>query len=187
MTTIVGKNSPPAGDPPAIALWNPKYPHNVGCAIRAASCFGFNQVWFSGNRVSLTPDKKYRLPREERMRGYKDVNLYQYDNFFDQFPKLPIVAIELKDNSENLLTFEHPDKALYVFGPEDGSLNGVALRHCHRFITIPTKHCTNLSAAVYIVMYDRMMKRYLNGQDELKPINEYLTEGRGIDEKEIVF
>jgi hypothetical protein len=30
------------------------------------------------------------------------------------------VAVELRPDAESLVTFEHPEEALYVFGPEDG-------------------------------------------------------------------
>ena len=157
MKNIYGKKSKQEGQTPAIALVNPKYDHNVGSAVRAASCFGAKQVWFTGNRVKLETGK--RLPREERMRGYKDVELRQFDTFFEQFDKDVVpVAIELRPNSESLASFEHPEKALYVFGPEDGSLDGKILRHCHRFVVIPTRHCVNLAAAVYLVLYDRLLK-----------------------------
>ena len=59
------------GITPALALVDPKFPHNVGAAVRAASCYGVRQVWFSGDRVRLDGAKRQRLPREERMRGYK--------------------------------------------------------------------------------------------------------------------
>jgi tRNA(Leu) C34 or U34 (ribose-2'-O)-methylase TrmL len=155
----VGKKAKPIGAPPAIAMVNPKYPHNVGAAVRAASCFGVHQVWYTGNRVSMDPEKGQRLPREERMKGYKDVDLVQFDYFFDQFPKDVVpVAIEVRPNSEVLPEFVHPEKALYVFGPEDGSIGQMWLRHCHRFVIIPTNHCVNLAAAVYLVLYDRMTK-----------------------------
>ena len=58
------------GIAPAVALVDPKFPHNVGAAVRAASCYGVRQVWFSGDRVQLDGAKRQRLPREERMRGY---------------------------------------------------------------------------------------------------------------------
>ena len=32
------------------------------------------------------------------------------------------------------------------------------LKHCHRFIVIPSRHCVNLAAAVYLVLYDRAAK-----------------------------
>ena len=38
------------------------------------------------------------------------------------------------------------------------SIPQVTLKNCHRFVVIPTKHCVNLAAAVYLVLYDRQMK-----------------------------
>jgi tRNA(Leu) C34 or U34 (ribose-2'-O)-methylase TrmL len=178
-TAQYGKNKTPVGITPAVALVNPKYPHNVGAAVRAASCFGVKQVWFSGNRVSLSPTAGSRLPREERMKGYREVELRQFDYFFDQFPDATPVAVELRPNSEQLPDFEHPENPLYVFGPEDGSIPQVMLRHCHRFVVIPTRHCVNLSAAVYMVLYDRLLKRYSAGCEERLPMSEILAEPRG--------
>lgn len=159
--TIFGKNAKPLGQYPAIILNNPKYAANVGAALRAASCFGAKQVWWTGDRVKLESGE--RLPREERMKGYKDVELKQFDYPFEHFTALGItpVAIELLENTECLFDFVHPEKAVYVFGPEDGSIGQVERRLCHRFVTIPTKHCTNLAAAVYLVLYDRMLKNYM--------------------------
>jgi tRNA(Leu) C34 or U34 (ribose-2'-O)-methylase TrmL len=144
---------------PAIILHNPKYPHNVGAAVRAASCFGSKLIVFTGERVSLEPKgiKGYRLPREERMKGYKDVTLINDNYPFNRFDKSIVpVAVELRPNAESLPFFEHPKNAVYVFGPEDGSIPQVMLQHCHRFVVIPSKHCVNLAAAVYLVLYDRM-------------------------------
>ena len=38
------------------------------------------QVWFSGDRVRLDGAKRHRLPPEERMRGYKEVEIRQPDS-----------------------------------------------------------------------------------------------------------
>jgi tRNA(Leu) C34 or U34 (ribose-2'-O)-methylase TrmL len=148
---------------PAVGLVDPKFPHNVGAAVRAASCYGIREVWFSGDRVRLDASKGYRLPREERMRGYKDVVLRQDDRFIDAFADALPVAVELRRNAESLIEFEHPGNALYVFGPEDGSLDRAILARCHRFVVIPTRHCTNLASAVYTVLYDRHAKRVRAG------------------------
>lgn len=161
-SAIYGKNVKPEGKTPSIILCNPKYPQNVGSAVRAASCFGAKQVWWTGNRVRLD-DKTKRLPREERMKSYKDVELKQFDKPFDHFKGCVPVAIELMPGSESLVTFEHPENAVYVFGPEDGSVDKVSKSFCHRFIHIPTYHCTNLAAAVYIVLYDRIFKQWMAG------------------------
>jgi len=171
---IIGKNAPAVGECPAVLLINPKYKANVGAIQRAASCYNVHQVWFTGNRISLEDGE--RLPREERMKGYRNVDLIQYDYPFDHFPRgVTPVAIELLDNTECLFDFEHPEDALYVFGPEDGSIPQVMRQHCHRFVTIPTLHCTNLAAAVYTVLYDRAQKIYQ--KTGVKP---ELNEQRGI-------
>jgi tRNA(Leu) C34 or U34 (ribose-2'-O)-methylase TrmL len=151
------------GITPAVALVDPKFPHNVGAAVRAASCYGVRQVWFSGDRVRLDGAKRRRLPREERMRGYKEVEVRHADQFFDAFEEAVPVAVELRRNAESLIDFVHPEHSLYVFGPEDGSLGRATLAQCHRFLVIPTRHCANLSAAVYTVLYDRHAKRVHDG------------------------
>lgn len=169
----------PNGIPPAVALINPKYPHNVGGVLRACSCFGINQLWWTGDRVTLDIEKGQRLPREERMRGYQDVEMVRSDHkFLDRFESVTPIAVEVRATSENLFDFEHPENAVYIFGPEDGSLPKGHLMHCHRFIIIPTAHCLNLSSAVTTVLYDRALKRHWNGIDSPKAPNEYLKEER---------
>lgn len=178
-SAIYGKSKAKTGIAPAIVLVNPKFPHNVGAAVRAASCFGIGQVWYTGDRVAMELERTRRLPREERMKGYKDVELRQFEYPFEQFGDAVPVAVELRPNSELLPQFEHPEKAVYVFGPEDGSLSAVHLRHCHRFVVIPTHHCVNLSAAVYLILYDRLVKRQAAGLEPVLPMDEVLREQRG--------
>ena len=159
--TVCGKNMNPCGEPPAIALINPKFPINVGNVIRLSSCYGFKQVWFTGNRVSIDPNLTKRLPREERMKGYKDVQIYHNDYFLDQFKNSTPVCIEITGSSECLYDFKHPENPVYIFGPEDGGVPSVTRRHCHSFVSIPTKHCLNLNNAVHAVMQDRAYKEYV--------------------------
>jgi tRNA(Leu) C34 or U34 (ribose-2'-O)-methylase TrmL len=165
MSIISGPIRRGDGIAPAIALVSPKYAHNVGAAVRAASCYGVRQVWFTGDRVRVDGSKANRLPREERMRGYGEVEIRQGDYFFDAFTDVTPVAVELREGSESLIAFEHPANALYVFGPEDGSLPRATLMHCHRFVVIPMRHCANLAGAVYTVLYDRHAKRVRAGQE----------------------
>lgn len=176
---MIGKNAPKFGESPSIALVNPKFARNVGAVIRIAACFGLKQVWYSGDRMNLDPTGKERLPREERMKGYANVQLIQHDAFFDQFPREVVpVAVELKPGSEQLHDFEHPDQALYVFGLEDGSLQRDELVRCHRRVVIPTRHCLNLATAVSILMYDRMVKRHNSGIERIPSQEELLKNDR---------
>ena len=96
-SAVWGKKAAPRGQTPAIALVEPKYPHNVGMVVRLASCYGLRQVWFTGDRVSLNPPRGERLPREERMKGYRDVQMIHYEHLFDQFPADAVpVAVEVR-------------------------------------------------------------------------------------------
>lgn len=160
-----------AKDTPSIILFNPKYPHNVGAAVRACSCFNAKAIVFTGNRVSLTPDegkRGYRLPREERMKGYSHINIINDEYPFNRFDQsITPVAVEVRQNAELLPNFVHPKNPVYVFGPEDGSLPQIFLKHCQRFLYIPSPFCTNLAAAVYIVLYDRIAK-LMRGEARIK-------------------
>jgi tRNA(Leu) C34 or U34 (ribose-2'-O)-methylase TrmL len=181
ITRVEGKEPAPAGRAPAIVLADPKYAFNVGMVIRLASCYGLGQVWYTGERVALDISPRKRLPREERMKGYADVEVINCDYPFEQFADAVPVAVEVREKSEPLHSFEHPENALYVFGPEDGSIDKGLLGHCHRFVVIPTRHCLNLATAVSAVLWDRELKRWLKGQ-----IGEIITpgefEGRGLVE-----
>lgn len=163
-SAIYGKKMKPVGLTPAVALVNPKFAHNVGATVRAASCYRIRQVWFTGERVSLDIEAGDRLPREERMKQYQDVELRHFDYFFDCFNGVTPVSVELLPGSENLFDFEHPENPLYVFGPEDGSIPKSYRQHCHRFVTIPSEHCLNLAAAVYVILYDRDKHWMLTGE-----------------------
>lgn len=168
------------GEAPAVALWHPKYPHNVGAALRACSCFGVKQLWWSGDRVTLDVAKGGRLPREERMKGYRDVEMVRDDRIFDAFPDgVTPVAVELRPDAEVLFDFEHPERPLWVFGPEDGSLPRLVHAHCHRRLVIPTAHCLNLATAVTTVLYDWRLKRHRLGLDAPLAAADYLAEHRG--------
>jgi tRNA(Leu) C34 or U34 (ribose-2'-O)-methylase TrmL len=61
---------------PGIVLIDPKFPHNVGATIRACSCFGVESFVWTGSRIEFS--KYERLPREERMKGYKSVHFVNH-------------------------------------------------------------------------------------------------------------
>jgi tRNA(Leu) C34 or U34 (ribose-2'-O)-methylase TrmL len=146
----------------AVALINPKYPRNVGNALRACSNFRAHTLAWTPERIDHPNSWPVgtRLPREERMRLYSDVHVstQKRAHIIDAFPTYTPVAVEISNSAESLITFEHPDEALYVFGPEDGSLDRGILKACHRFVMIPATSCLNLAAAVNVILYDRMAK-----------------------------
>jgi SpoU rRNA Methylase family len=113
-----------------------------------------------------------RLPREERMKGYRAVTWIRND--FPLLGKGTPVCVEVREDSEPLTTFKHPLDAVYVFGPEDGSVPRTIRLHCHRFVHIPAHHCLNLAAAINVVLFHRMAQL-----SPLLPLSEVLHETRG--------
>jgi len=183
-----GQIQPSAGRSPAVALVDPKYGHNVAGALRACSAFGACQLWVSGERAISEWSARGRLPREERMKAYGEVEVCLSDYFFDAFTSEVVpVAVEVREQAEPLTMFEHPEQALYVFGPEDGGLHRAALQRCHRFVIIPSDHCLNLAAAVNSVLLHRRMQRQLAGREPLRPSYATLREHRGFADSDDPF
>jgi tRNA(Leu) C34 or U34 (ribose-2'-O)-methylase TrmL len=146
----------------AVLLLDPKFAHNVGAALRAAACFGASHMWWTGDRVP-SPARwptGARLPREERMKINRLVDWGHLDGQPPDLDDLVPVCVERSANAESLVDFVHPAAALYVFGPEDGSVTKGWRSACHRFVQIPTANRgpLNLAAAVNVVLYDRQAK-----------------------------
>jgi tRNA(Leu) C34 or U34 (ribose-2'-O)-methylase TrmL len=177
------KNSKVVGKSPSVILVDPRFARNVGVAVRAASAYGLPQVWFTGKRVGYDIEGIGRLPREERLKGYRTVEILHSDRPFDRFPAGTVpIAVEVKEGVGHLFDFVHPENAVYVFGPEDGSIPSVLLRHCHQHVIIPTRHCLNLSVAMGTVLYDRQCKRALAGHADARITpGEWESRGRNRD------
>jgi tRNA(Leu) C34 or U34 (ribose-2'-O)-methylase TrmL len=119
---------------PGVVLIDPKFAHNLGASIRACSCFGVDSLVWTGSRIQLSSCE--RLPREERMKGYKSVRFINHARPFELFgtPFSP-VCVEVFEHSEPLTTFDDPESAIYVFGPEDGGVPQVVRRFASALCT----------------------------------------------------
>lgn len=139
----------------AVVLINPKKVENLAGALRACACFGINQLWYSGDRITM-PE---RLPREFRHKDYKGVELIHHPAPLSQLKGKRAVALEIIPGTQNLVDFEHDfSNNVYVFGAEDSTIPSNILRQCVSHIQIPSNYCVNLAAAVYITLYDRTSK-----------------------------
>lgn len=135
----------------AIGLHQPKTPANIGGVLRAAGCYGAALVAVSGCR--------YRHHGTDTQKAYRHIPMLTGDSLHDLIPFDCVpVAVDLIEGAVSLVDYPHPERAFYVFGPEDGTLGRNVLEWCRDVIYIPTQHCMNLAACVNVVLYDRLAK-----------------------------
>jgi tRNA(Leu) C34 or U34 (ribose-2'-O)-methylase TrmL len=97
--------------------------------------------------------------RGGRSWGWRHIPVIHCD-LMDAIPQeCDVVVVELCDRAKPLNTFHHPERAFYIFGPEDGSVPKEIIERAKHVVQVPTKHCMNLAATVNVVLYDRMAKQ----------------------------
>ncbi|MDF6015289.1 RNA methyltransferase [Vibrio harveyi] len=137
-----------------IGLYNPKSPTNVGAVLRAAGCYDAAQVRYNGTRYSRAV--KFQTDTQNSQERIQLVEMEDLTaNVADD---VEIVCVELVVGATALPQFTHPKNAIYVFGPEDGSLPQEMVDKAHHVVYVPTHGCMNLAATVNVVLYDRMAK-----------------------------
>jgi tRNA(Leu) C34 or U34 (ribose-2'-O)-methylase TrmL len=135
---------------PAIVMQDPKHVVNIATMIRNCAAFGVNILCYTGDRIDLPSGRKDERGTVQVI--HNDFPLHLFSN--DVSP----VAIEIMPEAIPLPYFKHPENAVYVFGPEDGSISTGLRAMCHHFVVIPSLHCLNLAQAAGIVLYDRVSK-----------------------------
>lgn len=137
-----------------IALTNPKSSSNVGGAMRAAGCYDAQKVVYSGDRFN----RAVRLAADTQ-KVHEIVPLVHYDELLDALePGMKLVCVDLIEGATPLPNFEHPDNAMYLFGPEDGTIKQKIINQADAVVYVPTIGCMNLAASVNVVMYDKLAK-----------------------------
>jgi tRNA(Leu) C34 or U34 (ribose-2'-O)-methylase TrmL len=138
-----------------VAMESPTDPVNVGHTLRAAMCFDTRLVVLANAAPSI--DLR-RLPTDPG-RTWRHTPVLSVENLFDSLPyDCTPIAIELTEDAEDLVDFQHPERAYYIFGPEIGSLSEETLERCDTVLKIPVSLPLNLAATVNVVLYDRMLK-----------------------------
>lgn len=146
--------NPPRGFA-AIALVNPKTPANVGGVMRAAGCYSANFIAICGARRMKT----IRGLSTDVQKTWRHIPTIEADDPFDVHPVGAVpIAVDLLPGAIELPAFIHPERAYYIFGPEDGTVPSSIVRRCAVKLVVPTAFCMNLAATVNVVLYDRMAK-----------------------------
>lgn len=147
-----------------VAVEAPKLHGNIGVVFRTAATLG--NVDFLAT-VGARYDKNNHW---DPCDSHRILPTWHFDAFADLRQRLPLccvlVGVELTSDSVDLATFDHPDRAVYLFGSEDTGLSQQARRSCRSIIRLPSATGTsmNLSSAASIVLWDRYLKRSINEQ-----------------------
>jgi tRNA(Leu) C34 or U34 (ribose-2'-O)-methylase TrmL len=137
-----------------IGLYRPKTGENVGAVLRAAHCYGVSSVSIEGGRG------KFLSHSTNTPAAHRHMPTYLVDDLLASVPyDTQIVVVDLIEGATPLPNFTHPKRALYLFGPEDGTLGRKHTDRAQHVVYVPTRCCMNLAATVNVVLYDRQMKR----------------------------
>ena len=144
----------------AVALYRPQRPENVGGVLRAAYAFGASTVILG---TSTHPKPLMDLPADTP-KAWRHMPVFAGEDLMRYWPiGATLVAVECVEGAADLSTFVHPEQAVYLFGPESGSLPKDLLDRAAVTVRVNTRVCLNLAMAVGIVLYDRSRGRPLDG------------------------
>lgn len=142
----------------SIGLSNPKSPENVGSVLRAAGNYRVDSVFYTGNRYPLALARNPDTPNVSR-KVSENIPILGVINLIDAVSEnMQIVCVEFAENAISLPEYQHPDKAFYIFGPEDGTISQDVIDRADAVVYIPTVGCMNLAATVNVLLYDRLAK-----------------------------
>jgi len=143
----------------SIGLVNPKSPTNVGGIMRAAGCYRVDAVLFTGKRYLLAASNGNAQYNTDTKGASQQIPLTAVESLVDSCPDgVKIVCVDLVEGAIPLPDFEHPEKVIYVFGPEDGTISQQVINKAHAVVYVPTVGCMNLAASVNVLLYDRLAK-----------------------------
>ncbi len=137
-----------------IGLYAPILGWNIGGIMRASHCYGAELIVIQGG-------KEISIKQATDTTGaWRRIPVLRVEDLFSVIPYSCVpVAVEIVEGAKTLVDYEHPDRAFYILGPENGSLPGKLLRKCRDIISVPTNHCMNLAATANVILYDRMAKQ----------------------------
>ena len=140
--------------PFCIGVENLKNGINLGAILRGAHNFGASMVFTVG--------RPYVRQASDTLKSYKHIPLLRFLSWEDYKESAPFawipVGVEITETAEGLPDFVHPKQAVYLLGPEDGSISNAALSMCKHIVRIPSRRCLNVAQAAVVVMYDRVAK-----------------------------
>ncbi|MEH6596990.1 MAG: RNA methyltransferase [Colwellia polaris] len=147
-----------------IGLTDPKSPSNVGAVMRAAGCYQANEVRYTGVRYARAA--KFHTDTKD---AFRKIPLNAVESLITDLPEEQrVICVDLVEGAIPLPEFEHPENALYIFGPEDGTIAQNVIDAADAVVYVPTIGCMNLAASVNVLLYDRLAKsKHIVANNEL--------------------
>ncbi len=143
-----------------IGVYFPRNSANIGTLWRSAYQLGAAGIFTIGRpyrrQTSDTADTPWHIPQRHYAR---------FEEFLAARPAgALLVGIEMQGIP--LVSFQHPERAIYLLGAEDSGLPGRVLEACNFVVSIEAvrSQSYNLAVAGSIVMYDRLAKSTLTLQ-----------------------
>ncbi len=163
-----------------IVLQRPRYPENIGAAVRAMRNMGLS-------RLTVVSPENFDLEKVLKMATHTAADTVGQIQLFDDLQH-SLASYEYvvgttarlgKQRNEyetparmaqHLISFSQSNRIAILFGPEDRGLTNEDLRFCHALVSIPTAEFSslNLSQAVLVICYE-LFQASVAGSDRFTP------------------
>lgn len=142
-----------------IGVFLPRNGANIGTLWRSAYQLGAAGIFTIG--------RPYRRQTSDTARAPFEIPLRHYETLEDFLGARPVgaVLIGVEMGGIPLANFQHPRRAIYLLGSEDGGLGEKILSRCNEVVSIEAvnKASYNLAVAGSIVMYHRSLQEIRSG------------------------
>jgi tRNA (guanosine-2'-O-)-methyltransferase len=135
-----------------IGVENLKTKANLGTLWRSAINLGADFIFVVGRR--------YQHQSSDTVKAFRHIPIFQYESIDELVipHSCKLVGVEILEQSKDLVTYEHPEQAIYLLGAEDFGLSSRAIERCHEIVKFDSNFCMNVSCAGSILMWDRKLK-----------------------------
>jgi tRNA G18 (ribose-2'-O)-methylase SpoU len=137
-----------------IGIFRGKTNENLGTLWRSADLLHASFIFTIGGR--------YRKQSSDTSLAFRRIPLYNYATFEDFYQNMPynclLTGVEIDERSEDIQTFKHPERCIYLLGSEENGLPERIIAKCHKLIRLPGRSSFNVAVAGSLVMYDRFIK-----------------------------
>lgn len=138
-----------------IGIQGCKTEYNIGSLWRTAYNMNADFIFTIG--------KRYKSQKSDTVKAWRHVPFFEYqsvEQFQQSIPReCMVIGVELTKTAHSLVNFVHPERAIYLLGPEDGSISPPALKLCRAVVYIPSKLCLNVTNTGAMVIWDRFAKQ----------------------------